>query len=60
MRIILGDYLEFEDKLYIVQRDRQGNPLLSRVYRSSYEMLYEDKKRLENTITEVKVGIKIG
>lgn len=60
MRIILGDYLEFEDKLYIVQRDRQGNPLLSRVYRSSYEMLYEDKKRLKNTIKEVKVGIKIG
>ena len=60
MRIILGDYLEFEDKLYIVQRDRQGNPLLSRVYRYYYEMLYEYKKRLENTIKEVKVGIKIG
>ena len=40
-KIVIGDYVEFNGKLYIVTANSDGNPILQRFYTSTDEMLCE-------------------
>ena len=59
MIIIPGDFVKFNNKLYTVVQDREGNPLLQRYYRNSMEMLEEKKQKLESTINRVNVNVAL-
>lgn len=58
-KINLGDYLEFNNKMYVVSQDSDGRPLLLRYYISSQDMLNESQQNLQRTLEKIQVSTNI-
>ena len=59
IKLIPGDFVKFNNKLYVVHQDRDGNPIFQRVYLSSMESYEETICKLEDTIKKVNVSVSV-
>lgn len=56
-KILMGDYVEFNGKLYIVRSNSDGNPILQRFYTSTDEMLCEKVDNLEKIVLKIQAEV---
>ena len=59
IKLIPGDFVRFNNKLYTIHQDRDGNPIFQRVYLSSIEAYEETTCKLEETIKKVNVSVSV-
>lgn len=58
-RLDIGDYVEFNNRLYIIQQDSDGKPIFNRFYTDSCEMFEDRISNLEKTVGKMAVRLEI-